>query len=125
MLHGQLLPWVLLRSSLVAVNNATFTTRFAQSPVRVVAANTAFGSSSQLAPAGRDLAKMEKAFNDNWEDIYSLAEMVADRHVRDQAPLPFSEDIVERLMPADVEYDHSWKSKVTVSGEGKSAVATA
>mmetsp|Transcript_3275 Transcript_3275/g.6213 ORF Transcript_3275/g.6213 Transcript_3275/m.6213 type:complete len:563 (+) Transcript_3275:49-1737(+) len=78
----------------------------------------------KLAPAGRDLAKMEKAFNDNWEDIYALADMVADRHMRDQPPLPFSEDIVERLMPADVEYDHSWKSKVTVS-EGKSGVAAA
>ena len=68
---------------------------------------------------------MEKAFTDNWEDIYSLAELVQDRHMRDNPGVPFAEDIVERLMPADVEYDHSWKSKVTVSSDGSSGVAVA
>ncbi|GMH82626.1 hypothetical protein TrVE_jg5097 [Triparma verrucosa] len=86
-------------------------------------AMAALNLARKLAPAGRDLAKMELAFNDNWKDIYSLAEMVQDRHMKDQKGIPFAEDIVQRLMPAAVEYDLDWKDKVVATSEKGEAVS--
>ncbi|GMH86158.1 hypothetical protein TrST_g2029 [Triparma strigata] len=86
-------------------------------------AMAALNLARKLAPAGRDLAKMESAFNDNWKDIYSLAEMVQDRHMKDQKGIPFAEDIVQRLMPAAVEYDLDWKDKVVATSEKGEAVS--
>ncbi|GMH76486.1 hypothetical protein TL16_g07103 [Triparma laevis f. inornata] len=85
-------------------------------------AMAALNLARKLAPAGRDLEKMEKAFNENWRDIYSLAELVQDRHMNTQPGVPFAEDIVQRLMPAAVEYDLEWKEKVVATSE-KEAVS--
>jgi len=69
---------------------------------------------------GRDLEKMEKAMNDNWEEVYELAKIVEQRHINSTPPSTFIEPIVERFSPAEVYYDLSWKDKV-VTGERTAA----
>ena len=61
---------------------------------------------------GRDLAKMEKAMNDNWEEVYELARIVEQRHINSTPPSSFIEPITERFSPAEVYYDLGWKDKV-------------
>ena len=64
------------------------------------------------APAGRDLDKLAKAMNDNWELLYGLSELIEQRHVKGLKGSQFCEPIVDRLYPASPEYDHDWKAKV-------------
>ena len=67
----------------------------------------------KLAPAGRDMNKLAKVMDENWRDIYALADMVCDRHITN-APKghTFVEPIVERLCGASVAFDEDWKNKI-------------
>jgi len=67
---------------------------------------------SRLAPAGRDAAKLAQAMDDNWRDIYELADLVATRHVRKGARSSFLEPRVERLRVAVPQFDHAWKRQI-------------
>ena len=67
---------------------------------------------SKLAPAGRDPAKLQKAMDENWKEIYALADMVCDRHITKHRKSAFLEPCEQRLIQADVEFDAEWKDKV-------------
>ena len=74
---------------------------------------SAIGLARKLAPAGRDLGKLAAAMDENWRDVYELAELVAERHMRSsEGGRAFCEPAVERLIPAARTFDHDWKSKV-------------
>ena len=66
----------------------------------------------KLAPAGRDLNKLAAAMDENWREVYELAELVAERHMRSGESGAFCEPVTERLMPAATTFDHDWKAKV-------------
>ena len=66
----------------------------------------------KLAPAGRDIEKLPAAMNDNWREIYDLADMIADRHIRNGRRSAFMEPAVQRLRPAIAEFDADWKAKL-------------
>ena len=66
----------------------------------------------KLAPAGRDREKMAELMDTHWEDIYQLADLVSDRHVRTGGRAKFPEPIVERLERASTEFDTEWKDKI-------------
>jgi len=66
----------------------------------------------KLAPAGRDLAKLESAMDGAWREIYDLADHVADRHLRTGSRSRFPEPAAERLLPADTAFDRDWKAKI-------------
>lgn len=67
----------------------------------------------KMAPAGRDLKKMAAALEANWKDLYALADLVCDRHIRGAVPgRTFLEPCVDRLRGADLAYDLEWKSKI-------------
>ena len=66
----------------------------------------------KLAPAGRDLAKLERAMDESWREIYELADLVAARHLRDGPKSAFPEQAVERLLPAVTSFDSDWKQHV-------------
>jgi len=66
----------------------------------------------KLAPAGRDLEKMQALMDEHWREIYELADMVADRHQRDGKKSEFCEPIVNRFWPSSSSYDDDWKSKL-------------
>ena len=67
----------------------------------------------KLQPAGRDVAKLGKAMDDNWRQVYEVADLVAARHVRTGARGAFIEgDTVERLLPAATHFDAAWKDKL-------------
>ena len=67
----------------------------------------------KLQPAGRDLAKLGKAMDDNWREIYDLADRVADRHLRTGTRSAFLEGApVERLLAAATDFDADWKAKL-------------
>jgi len=68
----------------------------------------------KLAPAGRDIEKLAAAMNENWREIYDLADLIADRHLRTGARSAFLEPPVERLRPASPEFDSEWKAKLSV-----------
>lgn len=72
----------------------------------------ALSLASKLAPAGRDLVKMQKAMDDNWKEVYALSELIEERHMRTQKGTAFVEPLVERLTPASNTFDDEWKSKI-------------
>jgi len=75
-------------------------------------ARTALLLASKLKPAGRDLKKMAVAMDENWRSIYGLAELIEERHIRDGVKGQFIEPVVERLVPASLEFDSDWKEKI-------------
>ena len=66
----------------------------------------------KLAPAGRDLAKLEEAMDASWREIYDLAELVAERHLKTGPRSAFPEPATERLLPAGIVFDHDWKRSI-------------
>jgi len=67
----------------------------------------------KLAPAGRDFNKLADLMDENWSEIYDLADMVCDRHIANSPKgAAFIEPIVERLQGASVEFDKDWKEKL-------------
>ena len=44
-------------------------------------AMAALNLARKLAPAGRDLEKMDALMTENWEEIYGLAEIIEERHI--------------------------------------------
>lgn len=66
----------------------------------------------KLGPAGRDIDKMRKAMDENWELFYRLSEIIEERHIKTLKGSQFCEPIVDRMTPASNVYDHDWKSKV-------------
>ena len=62
----------------------------------------------KLAPAGRDLEKMDELMKENWEDIYDLAELIEERHINKVEGEDFMEPIIERLEAAAVHFDLDW-----------------
>ena len=63
----------------------------------------------KLSGAGRDLAKLDRAMDESWREIYHLADLVAARHLRTGPRAAFPEPTVERLLPAATTFDHEWK----------------
>ena len=61
---------------------------------------------------GRDLKKVAVAMDENWRSIYGLAELIEERHIRDGVKGQFIEPVVERLVPASLEFDSDWKEKI-------------
>ena len=73
----------------------------------------ALGLARKLQPAGRDAEKLGQAMDENWREIYALADMIAERHVRTGSRASFLEgDTVERLLPAATHFDADWKRKL-------------
>jgi hypothetical protein len=71
----------------------------------------------KLAPAGRDVQKLNKLMTQHWQDIYKLAELVEDRIIRNTKPASFVEgEIVDRLAGADSDFDTAWKSSLQHAG---------
>ena len=67
----------------------------------------------KLQPAGRDLSKLAAAMDDNWREIYDLADQIAERHLRTGPRSSFLEGTpVERLLPAATYFDANWKGKL-------------
>ena len=64
---------------------------------------------SQLHSAGRDLAKLEAAMDASWREIYHLADLIAERHLREGPKSAFPEPAVDRLLPSVTTFDHDWK----------------
>ena len=73
-------------------------------------------SSLQLAnkmkSAGRDLDKIAKALDDNWKEVYDLADRVCERHIQNTPGSAFLEPCVNRLKGADFDFDKEWKDKI-------------
>ena len=80
-------------------------------------AMTALMLGQKLAPAGRDREKMAALMEEHWEEIYTLADQVAARHVRTQIPSTFPEEIVDRLECATTDFDVAWKEKLDAWNE--------
>ena len=78
-----------------------------------------------LAPAGRDRDKLAAAMDANWREVYELAELVADRHIRDAAQgVEFPEGpVVERFRAAATGFDADWKAKLGAADERAVAAA--
>ena len=73
----------------------------------------ALSLAQKMAPAGRDLAKMDKVMTENWQDIYELAELVEERIMRDYARRPLIEGkVVERIWATDTSFDKEWIKKL-------------
>ena len=71
-----------------------------------------------LQPAGRDVQKLGKAMDDNWRQVYDIADMIAARHVRTGARGAFVEGAtVERLLPAATHFDGEWKEKLAAPAD--------
>ena len=63
--------------------------------------------------AAKGRAAMSDAMDANWREVYELADLVAERHVRDGAAAAFVEgDAVERLSGAATDFDAAWKEKL-------------
>eukprot|EP00121_Abeoforma_whisleri_P014639 Awhi_evm1s13501 len=75
-------------------------------------ARAALALAQKLAPAGRNLKKMQIAMDSNWAEIYALSRLIEERHMRDQATSNFKEPIVQRLKAASTTYDNDWKKKI-------------
>ena len=67
----------------------------------------------KLAPAGRDHQKLGKAMDENWKEIYALADMVCERHISDHRKGAFLEPCTERLQKAEIDFDADWKAKLS------------
>jgi|Transcript_3302 hypothetical protein len=50
--------------------------------------------------------------DEHWREIYNLADLIADRHLRTGKKSTFLEPPVERLRPASPLFDVHWKEKV-------------
>ena len=74
--------------------------------MRVLCLHPAGSSALQLS---RDLAKLEEAMDASWREIYDLAELVAERHLKTGPRSAFPEPATERLLPAGIVFDHDWK----------------
>ena len=48
---------------------------------------------------------------ENWKEIYELADTVADRHIRDGAKGQFCEPVVQRLRRSATTFDEGWQAK--------------
>ena len=46
-----------------------------------VQVRTALSLARALQPAGRDPVKLAKAMDENWREIYALADLIAERHI--------------------------------------------
>jgi len=66
----------------------------------------------KIAPVARDHQKLAVVMDENWREVYGLADIVADRHMADGARSAFMEPCVERLQPGSTKFDEDWKSKV-------------
>lgn len=76
---------------------------------------TAISLARKLSPAGRDLERLSKLMDENWEEFYLLADQVSDRIVRNMPKGSFVEgQAVERIKPYYREYDFDWKRRVGV-----------
>lgn len=73
---------------------------------------TALSLGRKFSVAGRDLDKIADVMNTNWEEMYKLADLVADRIQAKSPKSKFLEPIVERYHPYHREYDFDWKSKL-------------
>ena len=71
----------------------------------------------KFSAAGKDLDKLADAMNTNWEDMYRLADLVADRIQAKSPKSKFLEPIVERYQPYYREYDFDWKNKIGKQGD--------
>ena len=71
----------------------------------------------KFSAAGKDLDKLADAMNTNWEDMYRLADLVADRIQAKSLKSKFLEPIVERYQPYYREYDFDWKNKIGKQGD--------
>lgn len=76
-----------------------------------------------FSAAGRDPAKLAKVMNERWEELYHLADLVAERHMNSGARGQFLEPIVERLEVGSTHFDHDWKAKLQAPAEPHAAVA--
>jgi hypothetical protein len=45
----------------------------------------------------------------SWREIYHLADLIAERHLREGPKSAFPEPAVDRLLPAVTTFDHEWK----------------
>ena len=52
------------------------------SPSSHAEVRSALSLARALQPAGRDLKKLAKAMDENWREIYALADVIAERHIR-------------------------------------------
>ena len=50
--------------------------------------------------------------DESWREIYELADLVAERHLRDGPKSAFPEPALERLLPAVTTFDGGWKERV-------------
>lgn len=66
----------------------------------------------KLSPAGRDVNKLAKLMDENWEDIYNLADQICERHINESPKASFLEPCVERLCGANFDFDNEWKDKI-------------
>ena len=82
-------------------------------------ARAALQLASKLAPAGRDVQKMDKLFAEHFEEIYALSGLIEDRIIEEMPPSGFVEGpVVDRLAAADTMYDSHWMQKLS-AGNGK------
>lgn len=75
-------------------------------------ARLALKLAAALAPSGRDRVKLAAAMDEQWTDIYALADLVATRVVTTHPQSRFPEPMVERMTPADTAFDSDWKHKL-------------
>ena len=62
--------------------------------------------------AKTDLDKIAKALDDNWKEVYDLADQVCERHIQNTPGSAFLEPCVNRLKGADFDFDKEWKDKI-------------
>jgi len=61
---------------------------------------------------------------ENWREMYDLADMIAERHIRTGERGTFLEGTpVERHMPAATHFDTEWKAKLAPAAEVMAAAA--
>jgi len=94
------------------------------SPSSHAEVRSALSLARALQPAGRDLNKLAKAMDENWREIYALADVIAERHIRTGRKGAFLEGTpTDRHMPAATHFDAAWKSKLEPSTELRAAAA--
>ena len=67
---------------------------------------------NKMKSAGRDLEKISRTLDENWEDVYDLANQICERHIKNTPGRAFVEPCVNRLQGADFDFDSDWKTKV-------------
>ena len=73
---------------------------------------TALSLGRKFSAAGKDLDKLAEAMDVNWEEMYRLADLVADRIQANHPKGDFLEPIEERYQRYYREYDFDWKSNI-------------